>query len=233
MSTAAQTKIFGLRLGVDPKILVAGLIVLAVFLFWYESGTGNDALEQASSGIAPTQTHQSPSSPSRLRLFEPRRTSPAIERNTPKLRPIDASRGDIDPTLRLDLLDRLQGMPEPGKVRNLFEMASNAPAEPLPEIHGPIIATTPVPVAMPVIAPVSAPEPTPIPLKYCGFVKPLETGNNKKGFFLDGDIVLIGSEGEILKQRYMVMALTGTSARLEDVQLKQDQTLSVPIEAKP
>jgi hypothetical protein len=233
MSAVAQTRVFGIRLGVDPKILLTALITLAAFLFWYESGNGDDSLESASSVIARVQTHPSLSSPSRLRALEPRRTSPAIERNTPKLRPIDATRGDIDPTLRLDLLDRLQGMPEPGKIRNLFEMAPSAPTEPLPEIHGPVIMTTSVPVVMPAIAPVSAPEPTPIPLKYCGFVKPLESGKSKKGFFLDGDIVLIGSEGEILRQRYMVMALTGTSARLEDIQLKQDQTLSVPTEAKP
>ena len=37
MSAASPTKIFGIRVGIDPKFLIGGLIVLAVILFWYNS----------------------------------------------------------------------------------------------------------------------------------------------------------------------------------------------------
>jgi hypothetical protein len=39
--------------------------------------------------------------------------------------------------------------------------------------------------------------------------------------------VVVGSEGETVMKRYLVVALTPTTARLEDVQLKKGQTLPV------
>ena len=92
-----------------------------------------------------------------------------------------------------------------------------------------------------------------IPLKYYGYVRPAETVANAKqpngvnnrpktpanvvsanrGFFLDGDNVLVASEGDLLKQRYLVVALTPNSARLEDTQLRQGETLPVIAAAMP
>lgn len=81
-----------------------------------------------------------------------------------------------------------------------------------------------------------------IPLKYYGYVKPSQTQpvpkqpntvSNNRGFFLDGDNVLVASEGEVLKQRYLVVELTPNSARLEDTQLRQGQTLPVVAAAMP
>jgi hypothetical protein len=71
-----------------------------------------------------------------------------------------------------------------------------------------------------------------IPLKYYGFARPLGA-NNSRGFFLDGDNVLVASEGETLKQRYLVVQLTPTTARVEDTQVKQGQTLPVMPAALP
>jgi hypothetical protein len=71
-----------------------------------------------------------------------------------------------------------------------------------------------------------------IPLKYYGFAKPVGAVNSR-GFFLDGDNVLVGSEGETLKQRYLIVQLSPTSARLEDTQMKQGQTLPVTPAALP
>ncbi len=70
-----------------------------------------------------------------------------------------------------------------------------------------------------------------IPLKFYGFVRPVGKGKSNQGFFLDGDNILIASEGEVLKGRYLVVALTPNSARLEDTQLKKGQTLAVVPEA--
>jgi hypothetical protein len=54
-----------------------------------------------------------------------------------------------------------------------------------------------------------------------------------QGLFLDGDSVVVGSEGETVMKRYLVVALTPTSARLEDTQLRKGQTLQVVPAAIP
>jgi len=79
-----------------------------------------------------------------------------------------------------------------------------------------------------------------IPFKYYGYAKPSPNQSpgdarsaGNRGFFLDGDNVLVASEGETLKLRYLVVELTPTSARLEDTQLRQGQTLPVTPAAMP
>ena len=66
-----------------------------------------------------------------------------------------------------------------------------------------------------------------IPLKYYGFAKTSDRKEGSEGLFLDGDNVVIGTEGEVMMKKYLVVALTPSSARLEDTQLKKGQTLSV------
>jgi hypothetical protein len=66
-----------------------------------------------------------------------------------------------------------------------------------------------------------------IPLKYYGFMKPMEPGQANRGLFLDGDNVLVASEGQTLKQRYMVVELGPNTAKMEDTTVKQGQTLPV------
>jgi hypothetical protein len=150
------------------------------------------------------------------------------DRGTLRLRPVDPTRGDIDPTLRLDLLTRLAAVrPEPAS-RSLFEIGP-APQAP---------ATTPLPIKAPTIIPKplpSAQSRTPgimpptvnIPLKYYGFVKPNDKRAGNSGLFLDGDDVLVATEGQVIKGRYLVVELNPNSARLEDTQLRQGQTLAV------
>jgi hypothetical protein len=45
--------------------------------------------------------------------------------------------------------------------------------------------------------------------------------------FLDGDNILMGGEGDVLEKRYLIVALTPNSARLEDTQMKQGQDVPV------
>ncbi len=72
-----------------------------------------------------------------------------------------------------------------------------------------------------------------IPLRYYGFVRPAEAGKTNSGLFLDGDNVLVVSEGQVVKQRFLIVELTPTGARIEDVQLRQGQTLPVIPVANP
>jgi hypothetical protein len=74
----------------------------------------------------------------------------------------------------------------------------------------------------------AAPPPFSIPLKYYGFAKPSgKAPDGNRGLFLDGDNILMGGEGDVLEKRYLIVALTPNSARLEDTQMKQGQDVPV------
>ncbi|MCX6609832.1 MAG: hypothetical protein NTW74_03150, partial [Acidobacteria bacterium] len=50
---------------------------------------------------------------------------------------------------------------------------------------------------------------------------------NKKGFFLDGDDIVVASEGDLIKTRYKVIRIGLTNVTMEDTQFKQQQTLPI------
>ncbi|MBV9295080.1 MAG: hypothetical protein JO145_05865 [Acidobacteriaceae bacterium] len=231
MSAMAQTKIFGVRVGVDPKILVGGLIAVAATLFWYNS-RGDDERSAPAANVPAAAPAVAAAPLSRSRLPATRRASAANDRATLRFRAIDATSGKIDPTLRLDLLQKLQTLQTAQSGRSLFE-AGLTPQEQvkLTPIKGPIIPVAPHP-AVDSGGPGSAGPPVVnIPLKYYGFVKPQGRSEINRGFFLDGDNIVIALEGQTISNRYLVVALTPGSARLEDTQLKQGQTLTVVPEA--
>ena len=230
MSASAQTRIFGVRVGVDPKILVGGLIAVAAVMFWYNSrdDEGAPASVRPYSAVAPT------ANPNRRRPV-PRRQSAAHDRGVLRLRPVDATTGNVDPTLRLDLLARVQAVPPIANIRNLFETGpARLSAEQAKAIQGPTIVPASV-VAPSVGSTTPGPDPMAlnIPLKYYGFAQPASKSERNRGFFLEGDNVLVATEGELLEQRYLVVELTHRPARLEDTQAKQGQTLALVAEAMP
>jgi hypothetical protein len=231
VSAAHTTKIFGIRVGIDPKILIGGLVVFAAILFWYNSRSDESIGAPAPTTAHPAetaQTAQSPASTTGSRTTAVRRgNNLANDRSRLRLRPIDATRGDIDPTLRLDLLSRLKAVKFEPARRSLFEIGAVPPPEAaaLAAVKNrPIINPGPVPPQPP---PPAGPPPVNIPLKYYGFVKPMETGEVNRGFFLDGDNVLVASEGQVLKQRYLVVELGPNTAKMEDTQMKEGQSLPV------
>ncbi len=216
-------------MGIDPKILIGGLVVLAVVLFWYNSRS--DEGETAPARTPPVEAAQTapPASSTLSRTPAARRANnPANDRSRLRLQPIDATRGDVDPTLRLDLLSRLSAVKFEPARRSLFEIGAVATPEAAALAamkNKPII--NPKPLTTPSPPPVTGPPPVNIPLKYYGFVKPMEPGQVNHGFFLDGDNVLMASEGQMLKQRYLVVELGPNTAKMEDIQMKQGQTLPV------
>jgi hypothetical protein len=229
MSAVAQTRIFGIRLGLDPKFLVLGLIVVAGLLFWYnsrddEEGTAHSTVKQA---VQPATV------PATIRAHptRARRSNQTNEHATLRVRPIDAANGDVDPTLRLSLLERLQSVSLPTGERNVFESRQEALAaeQQAALAKAPKIMPGPLPPTVPAMN--NTPPPLNIPLKYYGFAKSASKTEPNSGFFLDGDNVLVGSEGDLLQKRYLVVELTANNARLEDTQVKQGQTLQVVPEA--
>lgn len=229
MSAAAETRIFGIRVGLNPKILLTGLIAVAGLLFWHNLHSDD---ESAPATAVRSNTPARPVLASKRHI--PVRRPVSSERGgTLRLRPIDATQGDVDPTLRLDLLTRLQFVkPEEGG-RNLFELG---PPPMTPEQkalleHPPNLVPKPLPPAP--INPQNAVAEVQIPLQYYGFVKSGDKGEGNRGLFLDGDNVLVASEGELLKQRYLVVELKENSARMEDVEMKKGKDLPVVPVAQP
>jgi len=139
----------------------------------------------------------------------------------------------VDPTLHLELLARLQAAtPEVGG-RNLFQFGAPPPP---PEVKNAAARLGPEPVVIPrpkpadPAAPLSAPPPPAIPLKYYGSSKARANGR-KAAFFLDGENILIATEGEVLQKRYRVVRIGDNSVVLEDTQLKREQSLPLAEDA--
>ena len=232
-SAPQGTKIFGIRVGVDPKILVGGLIALSLLIFWLNS-RGDESPSSSVSGSRADVAQAPPPSVNARRIARRTRAA-ANDRGVLRIRPVDATRGDIDPTLRLGMLERLQSVSEAKPGRSLFEIgpdpvteaAQKAAMTQLPK--GPIIPITNTQPVMPVQP--AAPQAN-IPLKFYGFVRPAEKGQNNQGLFLEGDNIMVASEGDLIDHRYLVRQLSALDARLEDTQVKLGQTLHVVPEAK-
>ncbi len=122
-----------------------------------------------------------------------------------------------DPTLRLDLLAKVQGIKYEGSERNIFQFYTPPPKPVASAVTGPVQPTGPV-------TPPGPPPPPPIPLKFFGFASaPGETP--VKAFLSDPDDVYIAKEGDLVKKRYKVIKIGTTSIEMEDTQNKNRQKL--------
>jgi len=131
-----------------------------------------------------------------------------------------------DPTLRLDLLAKVQAVNIEGGRRNLFQVGTPPlPPEPtVPVKQGTQVAQMgPQPPPAPPQPP-PPPQAPPITLKYYGYSS-ARGDNHKRAFFLDGDDILVGAEGDVVKKRYRVVRIGVNSVVMEDTQFKHEQTL--------
>ena len=109
-----------------------------------------------------------------------------------------------------------------GGERNIFQFGSAPmPKTPEPKII-PAPATAPAPVNAKPAEPVKPPPP-PIPLRFYGYsqAKPGE----KRAFFLDGEEIVVATEGELVRRRYKVVRIGINSVVMEDTQSSSQQTL--------
>ena len=243
---ATQTKIFGIPVGAEPKKLgwLIGIVVVAIIVYLINSQSDSPASAPApTANTNPGATGASigtlgltQRTMAQARAARTRRAvaNKANDRGVLKLRPINGSKGDIDPTLRLDLLSRLQSIEVTAGQRNLFGTGP-VPVEPstitkfMPPKTPPIIPGPTNPQGPGGLGP---PPVTPIPLKFYGFIqsRPPLTGN--RGFFLRGDDVLVGSEGEVLLNQFRVIQLGAGGAVMEDTASKNRQTLPLVPEVR-
>lgn len=141
----------------------------------------------------------------------------------------------LDPTLRLDLLERLAKIQLAGGGRSLFDFSSTPSAakpkqpepkiavKPQPKVQGPQLPPPPPP-------PPVKPPPPPIPLKFYGASLPVR-GGVKRVFCMQNDEIFTPTEGDLLMKRYRIVRIAPTSVVVEDTEYKNQQTL--PIDEVP
>src|ERR1700675_4530209 len=153
---------------------------------------------------------------------------PALKKSTG----IDPS--NIDPTLHLNLLAKLQGVQVEVGGRSLFEIgqapaaAASGPEPTKIAVEKPFVGPQPPPDPPP---PPPDPKAPPIPLKFYGFVNPSKV-TNKRAFFLDGEDIIIAGEGDMVKKRYKIVRIGVNSAVVEDTQFKSNNQQTLPLEAE-
>ena len=59
----------------------------------------------------------------------------------------------------------------------------------------------------------------------------IDFANKKTAFFLDGEDIILATEGMNVKKRYRVVRINNDSVVLEDVELKREQTLKISEDA--
>lgn len=225
---------FQLKLGAEPKkvaILIA-LLATAAYFFYQNLSEGQPAPASPRprpAAVSGPAAAPSPAAPA------PSRSAAGRREFRPSLLPRkDEDRSRLDPTLRLDLLAKLEKVRFESAGRNLFEFGPvEVPKPKLPEpkiemknepkFIGPELP--PPPPAPPVKQP-----PPPIPLKFYGLALPLR-GNDKRVFCLQGDDILTPSEGDLVQNRYRIVRITPTAVLVEDIEHKHQQ--QIPIDQPP
>jgi len=224
-------------LGAEPKkvAILIGLGLIAGYFYISNSNFG-------SSTTAPASTAQ-PAANSRITTRPGGRVGgrvgqKGLNSGSREFKPsfkfsgIDPS--NIDPTLHLNLLAKLQGVQvEPGG-RSLFEIGQQPAAVVKGTDPGPIVVAKqfvgPQPPPPPPPPPPD-PKAPPIPLKFYGFVNPSKA-TNKRAFFLDGEDIIIAGEGDLIKKRYKIVRIGVNSAVVEDTEFKSNNQQTLPLEAE-
>jgi len=225
------------KLGAEPKkvALLLGLLAVAAAIFYYQFASGPDVPSSAQArGVSPPEAQQIKSAAGEIidgPAARPRPSQRATNDFKPTLkRTKQGERLDpakVDPTLRMDLLARVQSVAYDGVERNLFLFGA-----PKPKI------TTPPPEAVkPATAPAAAapnppetpstpmkPPPPPINMRYFGFAS--RPGDlRKRAFLMEGEEIYVAAEGEVIKKRYKVVRIGINSIVVEDLDHKSQQTL--------
>ncbi|MGC9972007.1 MAG: hypothetical protein ABSE56_15620 [Bryobacteraceae bacterium] len=220
-----------MKIGAQPKKLVfLGVLLLVLAYFLYSNLTSDDrpsaaraATPRAASRGVPADIVPGPPPAAETRPRPPLISESRQLRLTLKDKHADPT--TTDPTLRLDLLAKVQTVNLAGGERNLFQFGA-APPPPVPERK--IIPTLP-PAAPPGTqndppAAVVPPPPPPIPLKFYGYSTNPQP-SVKRVFFLQGDEIVVAKEGELIQRRYKVVRVAVDSCVVEDTETKNQQTL--------
>jgi hypothetical protein len=234
--------------GAEPKkvAILIGLLVVAAAVYYTNSqdeelerarAVASNAPRQAAAPQAAVATR--PAEKGKVAPAAPRRPGSSGPRSVQEFRPSLKPRraedrpdpATVDPTLRLELLAKLQDVKMEGGDRSLFEFSQPPPPkQPDPPKIIPKGADAAKDSAKPAatdppkdVKP-AKPPPPPITLKFYGLIGgPKQVV--KRAFFLDGDEIMVGAEGELIKKRYKIVRIGLNSVVVEDTQYKHQQTL--------
>jgi len=224
-----------MNLGAEPKkiAMLGGLVVVGGYIFYTNvlAGPETETRKTSSRPAAVVSAPPVAGAPNIGRAKTPvRGASQEFRPKIPK-RPEDrANPLTTDPSLRLDLLAKVQSVEVEGGSRSLFQFAS-APVAAAAQSTTTVAAIKPaarfigpLPPPPPVVPP-PPPPPPPITLKFYGYSTPKADGQ-KRAFFLDGDDIFVAAEGELIKKRYRVVQIGVNSVIMEDMEHKNNrQTL--------
>jgi hypothetical protein len=236
-----------LTFGAQPKkVAVLGVLLavaaVALYMNVFAGDSGNSAPAVYRPPVLADPVNKTPGSAtsrvSARRTNRSANTSGEIKPRQGWERPEDRpDPATIDPTLRLDLLAKVQNVEPEASMRNLFQYGT-APPPPsralpaLPSVKpiqvagrgGPAASPPPPP---PPAGPPPEPKAPPITMKYYGYQISKADGT-KKAFLLDGDDIIIAGENDQVKRgRYKVVAIGLTSITIEDTQFKTNQTVRI------
>jgi hypothetical protein len=225
-----------LKLGAEPKKLAAlvGLVVVAGLVYYLNSSDSPAPSAPRPVVVSsPAAVVVTPGQPAERRT---RTAGKSLVKEfkliqgvrDPKDRPDPAS---IDPTIRWDLLAKVQNMDLGPPSRNLFQFGS-APPPPASTIKLPAVKQIPVnvvnvnPVTTGPPPPPPVPQAPPMTFKYYGY-KVSKSDGHKAAFLLDGDDILIAGENDTVKRHYRVVKIANSSITIEDLDFKSTQTLPI------
>lgn len=224
----------------EPKkvVMLGGLVLLGGYLFYANVLSGPSAPSTRTSALPPSATGSVPADAPTVGADRPAPRAVAGRARSDEFHPVLHSKRPedridpvkVDPTLRLDLLAKLQEVGLPAGGRNPFKMGAPPPPPKAATLSGPEPIVKPKPVQVEVQPPSGPPPPPPITLKYYGFTSPSGV-SAKTAFFLDGEDILVAKEGDTLKKRYRVVRIGVNSVVMEDTDSKRQQTLPLTEEA--
>jgi len=228
------------KLGAEPKkIAVLAVLVLVAGYFLISNRDSSEPaapVRPPANAPEPLRAISAGRSPSK---GAPRGANSNPREFRPSFRSKDMDPSKVDPTLHLSLLAKLKTVAVEAGTRSLFDIA------PEPQAKIEVKEPAKIPIAKPFVGPVAPsateakaepvtpPEPKapPIPLKFYGFVNPPKAGI-KRAFFLDGEDIVIASEGDLIKKRYKIVRIGLNSAVVEDTQFKSNNQQTLPLEAE-
>jgi hypothetical protein len=227
--------------GEDKKKVVAlsalGVIFVVVIYTQVLSGPSDPAPAPRtsesgeSSRPAPNITRASQPTPGRPARVKSNDFHPELVPKKQEDRIADLSK--VDPTIRFDYMDKVLKVPQAGGARDLFQILKTPPVTkvaevlkgPEPKLHpfvGPMKPAPPPPAPPP-----PGPKPVePIPLRYFAY-STLHPDGKRTAFFWDGDEIVGGDEGQVLKKRYRIVKITVDRVLVEDTQQNVQQSLKI------
>jgi hypothetical protein len=239
-----------MRFGAErKKVVILGALVLVGGYFFYSNVISDSDAPPRSSAPGPAAARNqavrdvldTPGAASAVRAAAARSASRSktSEEFHPsmKRKPEDAiDPMAIDPTLRLDLLAKVQNGQLETAGRNPFQFGQ-PPAPPVPpapkvDPRKLLEAKKEEPKAAGPSKPSGPAPPPPLNLawKYYGYTSP-RGSSQKRAFFLDGEDIFTANEGEVVKKKYRVVRIGVNSVVMEDIDTKSRQTLPLAEEA--